>query len=89
MAVVLSLMCLSGGVFIVVLSDYIAETKNILKGGNNIVMVVLLSLILGLLLMLPIISLAVALVIEIFGFGLLVGSFLIKLKYIEKGQIID
>ena len=89
MAVVLSLMYLSGGVFIVVLSDYIAETKNILKGGNNIVMVVLLSLVFGLLLMLPIISLAVALVIKIFGFGLLMGSFLIKLKYIEKGQIID
>ena len=89
MAIVLSLMYLSGGVFIVVLSNYIAETKNILKGGNNIVMVVLLSLVFGLLLMLPIISLGVALVIEIFGFGLLMGSFLIKLKYIEKGQIID
>lgn len=37
MAVVLSFMYLSGGVFIVVLSDYIAETKNILKGDNNII----------------------------------------------------
>ena len=52
-------------------------------------MVVLLYLVFGLLLMLPIISLAVTLVIKIFGFGLLMGSFLIKLQYIEKGQIID
>lgn len=89
LAIVASLMYLSSGVFIVIVSDYISLKKNILKGGNNIILVLLFSFLFGLLLMLPIFGVLFGLIIEILGFGLLMGSFFIKLKYIEKGQIID
>lgn len=86
---IMSMIYLSNGIFIVALSEYLGSKIKLWQRGNSIMLVLILSFVMGVILAIPIVNILVGMIVEIFGFGLLVGSFLIKLKYIEKGQIID
>lgn len=86
LAILFSLIYLSSGVFIVTLSNYISSSRKILQGGNNIFMVILVSILFGILLVIPGVSILTNIIISIFGFGLLLSSFFIKLKYEEDKQ---
>ena len=78
----------STGVFIVALSDYIGGKYPKFAGGNNILYVVGLSLLISLIKLIPLLGGLTSLIIVIFGYGLIIGSFYHKIEVGEEHNLI-
>ena len=78
----------STGVFIVALSDYIGAKYPRFAGGNNILYVVGLSLLISLIKLIPVLGGLTSLIIVIFGYGLIIGSFYHKIEVGEEHNLI-
>lgn len=69
-----ALMYLSGGIAIVVLSNLLSKKITNMAFGNNILIVLIMAIVVGILKAIPIISGLVSLPLLIIGYGLIIGS---------------
>lgn len=80
-----ALMYLSGGIAIVVLSKLLSKKIPNMAFGNNILIVLILAIVIGILKAIPIVSALVSLPLLVIGYGLIIGS----LMHRDKNRIVN
>ncbi|MDD2371469.1 MAG: polymer-forming cytoskeletal protein [Firmicutes bacterium] len=82
------LLYVATGIFIVTLSDIIGSKYPKFAGGNNIIYVIGFSVIYSLIKLVPFISPMISMLVVIFGYGLIIGSFYHKPEEEEEHNLI-
>lgn len=80
-----SLLYLSGGIAIVILSNLLSKKLPKMATGNNILIVLMMAIVIGILKAIPIVSGLVSLPLLVIGYGLIIGSLIHK----DKNRIVN